>query len=89
MEKKETLLPRFFVSFLYVSFLLYFTFSFILRFILPHAKMLILFQKANLTKLLFFDATSLFRHLDLSLSLFRLCSQIPDKNSMTISLFLK
>jgi hypothetical protein len=89
MEKKETLFSRFFASFSYLFFLFYFIFSFIPRFILPYAKILILFQKVNLTKLLFFYSTCLFRHLDLSFSLFRLCSQISDKNSMTILLLRK
>ena len=40
-------------------------------------------------KLFFFYSTCLFRHLDLSLSLFRLCSQIAGKNSMTVSLLCK
>jgi len=88
-EKKKHYSQGFFVSFSYLFFLFYFIFSFIPRFILPHAKMLIIFQKVNLTKLFFFYSTCLFRHLDLSLSLFRLCSQISDKNSMTISLLRK
>lgn len=88
-KKKETLFSRFFVTFTYLFFVFYFISSFIPRFILPHAEMLTLFQKVNLTQLLFFYSTRLFRHLDLSLSLFRICSQISDKNSMTISLLCK
>lgn len=87
--KKKHYFQGFFVSFSYLFFLFYFISSFIPRFILPHAKMFTLFQKVNLSKLLFFHSTYLFRHLDLSLSLFRPCSQISDKNSMTVSLLPK